>query len=483
MIKCLEELFTKCNHEGIRYVHWKSNEHLGAALNGETDLDILVHKDDYNYFISLLLQQGFTLYQAVKRQSYISVSDYLYLDAFSGRFIHVHLHRLFIAGAKYFKEYCIPIEIHLLNARVMSEWPMVYTTDASQELFLLWYRYCLKNTLPRFLLKGMKISKDYIRESNWLYQRADRDKVLAFCHVLTGSDHFFHLLMRHLARASPKNFIEMLRSAHKSAHIYKTKRMVGMRYFFVRAMMVLNYIKQKILRLPTPYRRVNPNGGVVVAIIGADGAGKSTVNHALFSSLSSKIDVYQEYLGSGDGRSSIMRGPIVFLKKIRDKHKKNISKGALASQSKKIGLARFLWATTLAFEKKAKLHRVWKARARGMLVICDRYPQTQRVGINDGPMLQSWHGSEKAWKRRCAAWEWEIYKQAERLFPDLVIKLMVDLQTAIQRKPYEDVAVVAEKIQIIESLAIPCGKMVQVNAALPLEEMLFIVYKEVSAVI
>ncbi|GMA44423.1 hypothetical protein GCM10025853_18800 [Tetragenococcus halophilus subsp. halophilus DSM 20339] len=46
MLAILKDLFNELNAQNIRYIHWKSNEHLQAAINGDTDLDIMVHVED-----------------------------------------------------------------------------------------------------------------------------------------------------------------------------------------------------------------------------------------------------------------------------------------------------------------------------------------------------------------------------------------------------------------------------------------------------
>ena len=61
---------------------------------------------------------------------------------------------------------------------------------------------------------------------------------------------------------------------------------------------------------------------------------------------------------------------------------------------RKVSLARAIWAVVLAWEKRAKLRRAVRARNRGMIVICDRFPQTQVMGYNDGPLLAPWRESK-----------------------------------------------------------------------------------------
>ena len=41
-LKLAASLFVDLADKDVRYVHWKSNEHLDAALRGETDLDLLI---------------------------------------------------------------------------------------------------------------------------------------------------------------------------------------------------------------------------------------------------------------------------------------------------------------------------------------------------------------------------------------------------------------------------------------------------------
>ena len=47
--------------QSLQCIHWKSNNHLAAALAGETDLDLLVAQDDAQRFRQLVLQYGFKL--------------------------------------------------------------------------------------------------------------------------------------------------------------------------------------------------------------------------------------------------------------------------------------------------------------------------------------------------------------------------------------------------------------------------------------
>ena len=54
MLEACKLLFNLWNDQGIRYCHWKSNEHLLEGLNGETDLDVYVCPQDKELAETLL---------------------------------------------------------------------------------------------------------------------------------------------------------------------------------------------------------------------------------------------------------------------------------------------------------------------------------------------------------------------------------------------------------------------------------------------
>ncbi len=53
MIELIHKLFTELNEHGILYCHWKSNIYLNKMLRGETDIDLLVAREDADNFIML----------------------------------------------------------------------------------------------------------------------------------------------------------------------------------------------------------------------------------------------------------------------------------------------------------------------------------------------------------------------------------------------------------------------------------------------
>ncbi|WP_457362103.1 hypothetical protein [Pseudomonas sp. TE3610] len=105
-------------------------------------------------------------------------------------------------------------------------------------------------------------------------------------------------------------------------------------------------------------------------------------------------------------------------------------------------------------------------RESGSLVICDRYPQAQIAGLNDGPGLSAARASGwlTPWLARC---ERELYTEMAQIPPTLVIRLNVDARTAWLRKPDHDLALIERKVAATAALTFAGARVVEVDARLP----------------
>lgn len=223
--------------------------------------------------------------------------------------------------------------------------------------------------------------------------------------------------------------------------------------------------------------------GLFVVLVGSDGSGKSSLVRDLPQRLGAGTDVVSLYFGSGDGPSSRLRRPLVWARRLveRDAPKPAPSPSrepaAPRDPAAKLrgakGLARAVWALTLAAEKTATLRRARAARDAGAVVVADRYPQAQFPGINDGPLLHPWRDAGPL-RRRLAAWEARPYEDAERHGPDLVLRLLVGQACAEQRRPEHDPADLARRRALVASLRFddPATTVVELDADQPYAQVL-----------
>jgi thymidylate kinase len=201
---------------------------------------------------------------------------------------------------------------------------------------------------------------------------------------------------------------------------------------------------------------------MVVAIIGSDGSGKSSLSADLvrrFDALGRAAT--HLYFGSGDGPSSLLRWPLrqvrrmLFGRKGRSERQQALQH----RHPRTLGAARAVWAIVLAIEKQAKLSRALRSRRRGALVVCDRYPQAQVAGANDGPLLEAWCDDPRRLRRVCATWEARPYRRAERCPPDLVLRLRVDQSTAERRRPDHEPGSLRRRREIVAELRFPEARL------------------------
>jgi thymidylate kinase len=221
---------------------------------------------------------------------------------------------------------------------------------------------------------------------------------------------------------------------------------------------------------PIRYGKTLPHGGALIAVIGADGSGKSTLSRDLTRWLRFKLDAHLLYMGSGDGAGG-------WVHKLR-----RGAKAAVTSTKKKIVLptlvskvrAPSMWEKLYRLldvhlmRRKVRMLRLGRKLARdGSVIVLDRYPQNQVPGISDGPRLQN--GSGFFW---AAAAEKRLYHEAAGLGPDMVIKLRVDAQTALARKPDHGLEAIARKCRIVDDLDFPRSEVVNVDANQPYAHVL-----------
>ncbi len=191
------------------------------------------------------------------------------------------------------------------------------------------------------------------------------------------------------------------------------------------------------------------------------------------------------YLGSGDGKASILRQPLIWIArkakttpsaKLSNKDEARIKDNPKPTKKKSLisRLHKLLWAITLTYEKQNKLKQAYLAKERGMIVICDRYPQSQILGFNDGPLLTNSENKTSKILQTFQRWEFESYQHmAETMPPDIVIKLNITPEVAKVRKVETPDEMVHKKVAAVQSLKFPHQTtVITVDAEQPLDRVI-----------
>jgi thymidylate kinase len=477
--------------ENICYCHWKSNEHVYEGMLGITDLDVLIEKCPSDILNQALARAGFKCFATVPTNAYPGVEDYLAMDTDTGRLVHLHLHHQLVAGEAHLKGYRLPWEKLVLNTSYVDPTHGIRVADPNIELLLLLVRATLKLRLrDRFLaiLGRNYFQGDFEREFNWLRERIAKEKVAQWAMELLGKE--AAISCQQLIDRGP-TFAELLNFRRLSMpllRLYRSYSLVEgkLRGLWRELHWLFGAISRRYLHRPGLFRRVPCSGGVLVAFLGCDGSGKSSLAENVTRWLSWKIDAMPIYFGSGDGPSSLLRWPLkvtlAMLQKVgmlrRQPGEKSggdnnrINGGKNFSISLRLAL-KVPWALVLSLEKRSKLRRATRARNRGMIVICDRYPQNQVMGFGDGPLLSHWYNHPWKIKRILAQWEAMPYRMAELYPPDLVIKLHVTPEIALQRKADVDVKEYKKRVAAVKQLRYSSfTRLVEIDANQVFDEVL-----------
>jgi thymidylate kinase len=487
----IQKLFDMLHQSRINYCHWKSSEHLYASMLADTDLDILFEEKQEERLKPTLDRLGFKKFKPIKQKQYKDIEDFIALDVPSGKIIHLHAHFKLTLGEAYLKSYQLDLEDKVLRSRVFDEVFHIYRIAPAFELTLLYFRLALKtrnrDVLKMHLRNKIFYTGNILKEYKWLKQRCTEVEIEAVLKPLFDDYRpIYNIITKDFNRREILKLSGLLKKRFKDQRSFSSLHALLLRW--QREILLKVYKKCfSLLHRPIILQRINPRGGLIVAVVGADGSGKSTVIANLQSTFRKKIDVYNIYFGSGDGRKSWLRKIVFNLKRIivRVKAKKQRPASIKSVKAKKKGFIvstlKYMEALMIASEKRRNLKLMQAAKKKGMLVICDRFPQNQTMGYNDGPLLHHIFRSKNLILRAIAKKEFRSYQLAANNPPDVLFKLIADVQLLKERKPNgTPLEMLKAKIESTKKMqwAESC-KVITVDAAQPLDKVLSTIKKEI----
>lgn len=465
MLNISISLFSAWNQAGVKYCHWKSNEHLLSGLIGDTDLDVLMCEKDKDNGVKILRSLDFLECKSQYGSRYPNVVDWIGFDKETGKLIHIHLHFRLVTGHKGMKEYNLPWTERTLQTRVLNEEYNVWMMEPNLELVTLYTRFGLKADIfktRKAKNNSFKLGKDDIAEVKYLKNQVDWTNVheLLQEYYPEYSEEFFDIIKSDILSSS-----QLLRLITITEYAMDSNRR-EIPYYHLKKRYWRVWMKLlKIWRKQTAWvgitRKTPISGkGLVVAFLGQDGSGKSTVTIDIEKWLRWKIDVRRFYLGSGEHwnpwQKKILKliPNISVFKPIR----------ALVSLSQTMSLAKY---------KKATIAVACKYCNMGGIAMYDRFPQTIYPGINDGPVIRTKYktslckGILKHVLEKLANKEERIIHDACVMAPDIVIKLVLPPEESIRRKPFENYEAVKVKHEIINNMEFPNSSVYLIDATQP----------------
>lgn len=455
----MRELGDALRAEGVGYCHFKSNAFLDRSLNGTNDLDLLVARADAARFAAVLYRLSFKL--ALRATNALpGVLDYYGLDEASARLVHVHAHFQLIVGDDLTKNYRLPLERPFLSAAVDGALPV---PPPELELILLVIRLALKHLTwdARVALRG-SLSASAQAELEYLEARADPARLRASLAdwLPAVSEATFQR-----CRGALTPGVSAIAGARAGEELLRALRPFARRPRSLDVALKLERrgveIARAKLNRPAAGKRLAA-GGAFVALIGADGAGKSTAIDALDKFLRT-FAVTRVHLGRPP--QSAARRTLTGLA---------LGRGALRRLAGRPGRSRSTQQAVLLTALARDRYRAYR-RARGIatsggIVISDRFPLPQLASM-DAPRVERFSDPRRFQRlvRRLAAVEARYYEAI--VDPDALIVLRVDPDVAVARKPEEDPEFVRARWQEVWAVDWSTVGAHVVDAGAPVEEV------------
>jgi thymidylate kinase len=474
----IRDLIERMNDAGVRYCHWKSNWNLPSTLEGQTDLDLLVHRRDARRFRDILRDLSFGPAVEAGTPSLPAIEHYHALDETTDRIAHVHAYYRVISGESLAKNYHFPVEEMLLtNTRQEG---MVVVPSAGAELIVFVLRMLVKHTTPIELGLFMRGWESFRREADWLMTPSARDEGLSLLPVWLPQidETLFVAAYDALRQPAP--------TSRRIALGFRVRsRLRGLtRHHPTRARLaeVQKFTTRTGHRLAGTKKKLAPgNGGLVIAFVGPEASGKSTVLGELERWLGAHYTVRHVHAGKPPA-TALTLIPHALLPLLRALIPEQRSTRVASEdrqpadppgQQASYPLAFALRSVMLAYERRAVLARAFARASNGTIVLCDRYPPAA-AGAPDGVQLAHRPGTHDPVRRWLCALETRIY--ADIPSPDLVIQLTAPLDVTLARNAArtktEPEPYVRWRHRLTESLAFDRAPVHKLNTDRPLDEVM-----------
>ena len=432
-------LCKELNAGKISYCHWKSNANLDRSASGENDLDLLISRSCMPQFTEILFRLGFKQAFEQPGRQMPGVLDYYGYDQASGKFIHVHAHYQLVFGHDATKNYHLPVEKQYLDSIVQEK---LFNIPAPEfEFIILVIRMMIKHfTWDVVILGNGKLSKTERQELAYLQERVSHPKMINILGLILPciDEPLFSECIRSLTQKCSMGF--RIKTAGKLRNQLKanSRRSYASDILMKIWRRLEEGIRRRVLRSST--RKRLANGGLMIALIGGDGSGKTTSIDGLFEWLSREFEIKKIHMGKPPWSfTTIMVRGILKMGQLLGLYHffREGSRQTLNTSSPAFPGVPWLIREVCTARDRYLVYRSGRRYAtNGGLVLCDRFPISQ-IKIMDGPQVERVTNGIKTNKliRLLAGLERKYYGLI--MLPDLLITLRLHPEISVQRKTNE----------------------------------------------
>lgn len=348
----------------VVYYCWKDLDLLNDVFDAKKDLDILVLSKDAKKIIKLANDFG-----ALVLRNRFEISDdliHIFLQGEGDVVFHVHVYMRLITGESWVKEYHLPIERKVLQQRI---WDLNYKIwiipqSLNQEFIIL--RYFLKITSLTSLYAYRKKRLDAKRHILKLKCGPSKEVFVNLSKLLND-----HTITMKSDKIKTHYF-----AALKLRRIFlKYKRFTITSLFFYR-------LKGAYARIIRKYfhkeKKIFSNEGLILAITGVDGSGKSSLIENTESYYSKILTTRRTHIG---------RPYPNFINKFFQILRNKKTRKNVRLNKETTSFLKSVFALCLAILRLNQARKISRLAKKGYLVLVDRWP-TLELGKMDGPRIK-----------------------------------------------------------------------------------------------
>jgi thymidylate kinase len=450
----LEQLALALEARGVSYCQWKGHWSAHRWATGHGDVDLLVGRETLTAFREVLGSLGFKLTLPGASRDVPGIETYYGYDPSVARLLHLHVHYHLLLGEYWRPVYRIPVERALLQSTVPGQ-PFRAPSPTYQFLIFV-LRMMLRQvgrphlSARKHWIHGIQIQLASLEACS---DRQELASVLEY-HFPAIDLAFFDRCARSLQIESSRSERALLPWLLHQRIRSHSRRPPAAALLVAAAEKIL---PDRLARLPGTDMRL-AGGGMVVALVGGDGAGKSTCARELTQWLAPAFPTMRAHLGNPP-RSllTLAVGGALKLQRWVDRQFQRTSTPASTIES-----LRHLCTARDRYRLYGRVHRF---AARGGIAICERYPITENRALV-GPVIPP--STSRVIEALRAA---EALYYQRMLRPDRVCVLRLDPELAVLRKPEEPADYVRARGQVIWGTDWSSPDARVVDASQPLESV------------
>lgn len=453
------------DEQGVAWCIWKGSDHVAASLAGSGDLDILVDAAADPATVHAALTAAGLRPSVDRSRPGGSVEDWFGLAGSDAALVHLQLYRRLLVDDGLVDRWRIPVEAAVLARRQRHPDGCWIAHPADEAVLVALQGAARPDTPIRRALRRPVVDHDALRrriEAFLARTTPSEIESVATCWFGGRTGSLLHAALTASGPAGAHAWAAFGAEAGELPDVERVPRRGGRT---ARRLVTagLDAVRSRVTDGGRGRRRGRTltGAGCIVAVVGSDGSGKSSLVADLAEQYTAKLDTRVVYFGSGDGHSLSFVRPLKSAQRTvrragtergrSERPSDGAPSGAGRARTVTRDLARGTWAVALAFERRLKARSAARARARGSVVLCDRFPQVQEPGVHDGPRLGTFAG-QRGWRCRLAAWEQRSYERTLAVTPDLVVRLRVSPDVAQRRRPEHDAADLRRRIAVVAGL-------------------------------